>query len=196
MSLSLLKKQLENGRIVKKGDYRYIINPITEQEPALEPAILEDCANKLLEKLNYRRATKILVPETMGVPIATVISLKTSLPLIIATRREKGVPGEISVEYTSGYEEGVFHINEVKREDKILVIDDFISSGGTIFSMIEGVKKAGAEILDIGSIVNKVDYGGVEKLEKLGFQPKTLLNVKLNGDKIEIEESLWENSQG
>lgn len=189
MSLNLLKKQLENGRIVKKGDYRYIINPITEQEPALEPAILEDCANKLLEKLNYKKATKILTPETMGVPIATVISLKTSLPLIIATRREKGVPGEISIKYTSGYEEGFFHINGIKKEDRILIVDDFISSGGTILSMIEGVKRAGAEILDIGSIVNKVDYGGVEKLEKLGFQPKVLLNVKLNGDNIETEES-------
>ena len=86
MSLELLKQQLRKAKVIKKGDYRYILNAITEQEPALEPAILDDCANKLLERLNYKGATKILTAETMGVPISTAISLKTSLPLIIATR--------------------------------------------------------------------------------------------------------------
>ena len=87
MSLNLLKEQLRKAKIIRKRGYRYIINPITKQKPALEPAILSDCANKLLEKLNYKSATKILTPETMGIPIAT----KTSIPLIIATKRRKRV---------------------------------------------------------------------------------------------------------
>jgi len=82
MSLNLLKEQLRKVKIIRKRGYRYIINSITEQEPALESAILSDCANKLLEKLNYKSATKILTPEAMGIPIATTISLKTSIPLI------------------------------------------------------------------------------------------------------------------
>lgn len=187
MSLNLLKEQLRKGRIVKKRDYRYIVNPITEQEPALEPAILIDCADKLLEKLNYKNATKIITPEAMGIPIATVISLKTSIPLIIATKRKKRVLNEIVVEYTCGYEKGVLHINSIKRGDKILIIDDLISTGGTIMAMIESVRKLGAEVTDIGAIFNKVDYQGIKKLWELGFQPKTLLDVKLNGDKVEVE---------
>lgn len=188
MSLNLLKEQLKKGRIIKKKNYRYIVNPITEQEPALEPAILTDCADKLLEKLNYKNATKILTPEAMGIPIATVISLKTSIPLIIATKRRKRVLNEITIEYTCGYEKGILHINNIERGDKILIIDDLISTGGTIIAMIESVRKKGAEVTDIGAIFNKVDYQGVRELEKLGFQPKTLLNVKLNRNKVEIED--------
>lgn len=188
MSLELLKEQLRKGRIIKKHDYQYIINSITEQEPALEPAILTDCADKLLEKLNYKKATKIITPEAMGIPIATVISLKTSIPLIIATKRKKRVFNEITVKYTSGYEKGVLHINNIKKGDKILIIDDLISTGGTIIAMIEAIKKLGAEVTDIGAIFNKVDYQGVKEIEKFGFQPKILLNVKLNGDKIEVED--------
>lgn len=188
MSLDLLKEQLRKGKIIKKGGYRYLVNPITEQEPALEPAILIDCADKLLEKLNYKNATKILTPEAMGIPIATVISFKTSIPLIIATKRRKRVLNEITIDYSCGYEKGVLHINNIKRDDKILIIDDLISTGGTIRAMIESVRKVGAEVTDIGAIFNKVDYQGVRELEKLGFQPKTLLNVKLNENEIEVED--------
>lgn len=188
MSLKLLKEQLRKAKIIKKGDYRYILNTITEQEPALEPAILDDCANKLLERLNYKKATKILTAETMGVPISTVISLKTSLPLIIATRRKKGTLDEISVDYICGYENGVLHINGIKKGDRILIIDDLVSTGGTILSMIEGVKVARAKIEDIGAIFNKIDYGGMRELKRIGFNPKVLLDVKLKGNKVEVKD--------
>jgi len=188
MSLELLKTQLRNARIIRKGDYRYILNAITEQEPALEPAILDDCAERLIKKLNLKNVTKILTAETMGVPISTVISLKTSLPLVIATKRKKGTFDEISVDYICGYENGALHINNIKKEERILIIDDLISTGGTIFSLIEGIKKAGAKIEDIGAIFSKVDYGGMRELQRMGFQPKVLLDVKLNGEKVEIEE--------
>lgn len=188
MGLNLLKQQLQAAKIISKGDYKYILNAITEQEPALEPVILDDCANKLLKRLNYKDSTKILTPEAMGIPIATVISLKTSIPLIIATRRKKHVPNEISVEYVCGYESGCFHVNSINENDKILIIDDLISTSGTILSMINAAKKVKAEITDIGTIFNKVDYQGMEELEKLGFQPKTLLDIRLNGNKVEVDE--------
>ena len=188
MSLELLKKQLREAKIIKKGDYKYILNAITEQEPALEPAILDDCANKLLKRLNYKKATKILTAETMGVPISTAISLKTSLPLIIATKRKKSTFDEISVDYICGYENGALHINGIKRGDRILLIDDLVSTGGTILSMIEGVKMARAKIEDIGAIFNKVDYGGMRELQRKGFNPKVLLDVTLKGNKVEVKD--------
>ncbi|MEM3507476.1 MAG: hypothetical protein QXT31_07495, partial [Candidatus Bathyarchaeia archaeon] len=60
---------------------------------------------------------------------------------------------------------------------------------GTLFSLIEGIKRLGAEVVDIGVIFNKEDYGGVRKLIQMGFNPKYLLNVKLNGEKIEVKEA-------
>lgn len=187
MGLELLIKQLRESPVVAKGEYRYIINPITEQEPALHPSILDDCANKLMEKMNWRGATKVLTAEAMGIPITTAISLKTGIPMVIATRRLKRTSDEIEVEYICGYEKGYLHINNIKPEDKVLIIDDLISTAGTIISMIEGLKRIGAGIVDIGTIFNKVDYSGMDKLKRMGYNPKTLLNVKLlDDDKIDV----------
>ena len=188
MSLELFEAQLRKAKIVKRGDYRYIVNTICEQEPPLEPAILADCAKRMLQKMKWQGATKILTPEAMGIHISTTISLKTSVPMIIATRRKKWTHDEIPVNYVCGYENGVLYLNGIKKGDKVLIIDDLISTGGTIISLVEAIKKIGAEVLDIGVIFNKVDYGGMRRLEKMGFRPKALLNVKLKGMKIEVKE--------
>lgn len=188
MSLKLLKEQLTKARVIKKGEYKYILNAITEQDPPLEPAILDDCANKLLERLNWKGATKILTPESMGIHIATTISLKTNLPLIIATRRKKFTLDEIQVHYITGYDNGIFYFNGIQKGDKVLIIDDLISTAGTLVSIIDGIKKIGAEVIDIGVIFNKVDYGGARQLQRNGFEPKYLLNVKLKGEKVEVQE--------
>ena len=118
MSLELFEEQLRKAKIVKRGDYRYIVNTICEQEPPLEPAILEDCAKRLLQKMNWQGATKILTPEAMGIHISTTISLKTSVPMIIATRRKKWTRDEIPVNYVCGYENGVLYLNGIKKETR------------------------------------------------------------------------------
>jgi len=189
MSLELFKHQLKNAKIVKRGNYKYIINAICEQEPPLDPSILEDCADKLLSKINWKEANKILTPEAMGIHIATAVSLKTRLPLIIATRRKKFTLDEISVDYVTGYDKGILYINGIEKGDRILIIDDLISTGGTTISLIKAIKDLGAKVIDVGVIFNKVDYGGIKELIKMGFNPKYLLTVKLKGEKIEVEEA-------
>ena len=184
--IELLKEQLRNAKIVIKGNYRYIVNPICEQEPPLDPTIIDDCANKLIEKLNFKEANKILTAESMGIPIATAISMKTGIPLIIATKREKRTVQEHTFTYTTGYDEGNLHVNCVEPDDKILLIDDLISTGGTLKCLIEGLEKIGAKIVDVGVIFNKPDYGGYESIKKMGYEPKYLFDVRLNGIKVEI----------
>ena len=142
----------------------------------------------LLKKLNYKSVTKILTPEAMGIPIATVVSLKTKIPLVIATRRKKGTLDEIPVDYICGYENGVLHINNIKKDDRVLIIDDLISTAGTIKALITGLSQIKAKIEDVGAIFNKVDYGGMRELQRMGFNPKVLLDVKLNGNKVEVKD--------
>ena len=124
----------------------------------------------------------------MGVPIATVISIKIGLPLIIATKRNKKVNEQRTVLYKTGYESGYLHFNSIHSGDNILIIDDVISTGGTMLCMIKAVKKYDANVVDIGAIINKTDYMGLETLHKNNFDPKFLLNVKLNGFQVEIED--------
>ena len=50
-------------------------------------------------------------------------------------------------------------------------------------------ESVGAEIVDIWVIFNKIDYDGFRELKSIGFGTKYLLDVKLNGDKVDIENN-------
>lgn len=189
MSLTKFVEELKNAKIIKKGEYPYILNSITEQDPPLDPRILDECCNLLLKKLYFSRATKILTAEAMGISLSTVISMKTGIPMVIATKRKKDIEDEIELFYSTGYKKDVLHMNRVNKDDKVLIIDDLISTAGTIIALIDGVKQCGAEVVDIGVVFNKVDFGGYNKLLDLGYVAKYLLDVKIINDKIEVTES-------
>ena len=188
--IDILIKQLRNSKIVDKGDYRYIINSIGEQDPPLDPKILNDCAEKLIELINLDGVNKILTAETMGVPIATAISMKTGIPLIIATKREKRTPTDVKINYVCGYEKGVLHFNSIHPGDKILMVDDLISTGGTIICMADAIKNLGATISDICVIFDKKTYGGSKRLKELGYDPKSLMDVDINKDNCIVERTV------
>jgi len=180
--IDLLIDQLKKARIINKNNYKYIITPLCEQEPPLDPSIIEESAEKLIKMINLDGVNKILTAETMGVPIATAISMKTGIPLIIATKREKQTKCDIKIECVCGYEKVPLHFNDINPGDKVLIVDDLISTGGTVIAMAEAIKNLGAVVSDICVIADKVMIGGSERLKSMGYNPKAIIEIDVNNN--------------
>lgn len=59
-----------------------------------------------------------------------------------------------------------------------------VSTGGTMVALIESIKKAGAEIIDIVAVADKAEYGGVERIKaETGLTVKTALTISVTGEK-------------
>ncbi|HHH84018.1 MAG TPA: adenine phosphoribosyltransferase, partial [Thermoplasmatales archaeon] len=91
--MSKIEESLRNAPIIKKGDYNYVIHPITDGIPYIEPSLLEE----VIDKMNIPQCRRIVTMEAMGIPIATALSLKTGIPFTIIRKRSYGLPGEVSV---------------------------------------------------------------------------------------------------
>ena len=102
----------------------------------------------------------ILTAEATGILIATTISTLLDKPLIIGTKRKKGVPNEYEAWYQCGYKMDVLNFSEIKKGSKVLIIDGVISTGGTCLAMISAVKHFQSDVADIGVFVNKTNYPG------------------------------------
>jgi len=189
MGLDKFITELRGARIIKKGEYQYILNSLTEQDPPLDPFVLEDCCNQLIRKLDLRNATKIITAEAMGISLAITISLKTGIPVVIATKRKKDIKNEIRLDYSTGYKEDVLHMNPVNKGERLIIIDDLISTAGTIIALIDGIRSCGGIVDDIGVVFNKVDYNGMKKLKKMGYNPKSLLDIKIHKGKVLVEKT-------
>ncbi|WP_236751368.1 phosphoribosyltransferase family protein [Acidianus sp. HS-5] len=126
--------------------------------PNLLKLILELYLTKIIHQDNV---DKIFSIATNGVPFATVVSLILDKPLLIAKKHKDS----INLEY---YEESLKETDSVvnniylrkdliKKNDKILIVDDVIKSGKTISSSIKLLQKANVRVVGILVIVGNLN---------------------------------------
>ncbi len=128
---------------------------------------------------------KIVTPEAMGIPLATALSLKTNIPFVIIRKKKYGLDGEREVAQTTGYSKNAMYINGLRKGDRVLFVDDVVSTGGTLIPMINTLKEMGVIVKDVVIVFNK--HKNIRALEeKIGLRIKTLLSVDVENGRVVI----------
>ena len=90
--------------IIKKNEYDYIIHPIIDGIPEINPVLLEEVVDEILKRLkNIGEFDKILTIESMGIPLAANLSNKTNVPFTIIRKRKYGFSDELIAYQKTGY---------------------------------------------------------------------------------------------
>ncbi|WP_080406433.1 phosphoribosyltransferase family protein [Burkholderia ubonensis] len=75
------------------------------------------------------------------------------------------------------------YLNGVEPGDRVVIVDDLISTGGTLIGLVEAVRRAGAHVEQIVCVAEKADYAGVERVrDATGLDVTTLVRVSVAGD--------------
>src|ERR1700723_1110945 len=146
----LLEEIYEGAPTVFSGPYRTTINELTDQRPALRPEILAEAVNRLVRLGTFSGATNLLVEEDKGGIRAGPVCLAPGLPLAVARWYPYDLPGEdgnppAEVDISSEYFAGHLYLNGIARGDRVVIVDDTISTGGTLVALVEAVRRVGAE---------------------------------------------------
>lgn len=152
----LLEKSFLESLIIKRNEYPYFINPISDGVPIVDPALLKEVVNGMIDVCEFK-CDVILAPEAMGISLATALSLRLDIPYSIIRKRRYGIPGEIQVYRDTGYSSGNIYINGLKRGDRVVIVDDTLSTGGTIRALISSLISHGIEIADVLVVFDKTD---------------------------------------
>ncbi|WP_295725476.1 hypoxanthine/guanine phosphoribosyltransferase [uncultured Methanobrevibacter sp.] len=186
--LEELKKTLENSPIIKKGDYDYFINPISDGIPAMDPKILRELSLAVYKYADLD-VDKIVAVEAMGIHLATALSLATDIPFVIIRKRQYGLEGETEVYQKTGYGSSNLFINDLHAGEKILLIDDVVSTGGTLIALLKTLKDLG---LEVKSTVAVIDKGkGKEIVEReTGVNVFSIVKVNIIDGKVVIEKTI------
>ncbi|MCR3883739.1 hypoxanthine/guanine phosphoribosyltransferase [Methanotrichaceae archaeon M04Ac] len=183
--LERLKRSLLEAPIYKRGDYNYFIHPITDGVPEVRPDLIREVVTHIIRTANLD-VDKIVTIEAMGIHIGTALSLFTDIPLVIIRKRKYGLPGEIEVSQVTGYSKGELYLNGISPGDRVIVVDDVVSSGGTALATLEALKAAGAEVVDLVAVIERGK--GVERLKSHGYTIKTMLRVDADERGVRILE--------
>jgi adenine phosphoribosyltransferase len=74
---------------------------------------------------------------------------------------------KISVSYTLEYGEGTLemHTDGVTRDDRAIVLDDLLATGGTAAASCELIERVGAKVVGVGFVVELAFLEGRKKLK-------------------------------
>jgi adenine/guanine phosphoribosyltransferase-like PRPP-binding protein len=182
--MDLIRQAFDNRVLVPIRGRQFIINPLTEQIPATSAELLREAARRVLDAADLSRASKIAGEEDKGGILVAATSLLSGLPFGLARWYPSGLQGQIELSFESEYVEGKLYLNGVERDDRVLIVDDVISTGGTMIALIQAIEKAGAQIVDIVCVAEKVEYGGPAKVKQAtGHTVKSILKVSVAGER-------------
>ncbi|MHA1728928.1 MAG: adenine phosphoribosyltransferase [Promethearchaeota archaeon] len=176
-------EKLRQSPIIEKKGYKYIILPFDIKAVPDEIRFFSDQLEKIIRKtLDCENCDKIITIESKGMIISTLIALKLNKPLFIIRKRSYKLKNEICVRRKTGYDESDLFINGIQDGDKIIIIDDLISTGGTINAILTALNehRQHCSIKGIFTIFDKYNYQGSANIRKNYKIPvKTLYKFKI-----------------
>ena len=117
-------------------------------------------------------------------PRAT-LSVAVDKPLVIARKRSYGLSGEVEVDQKTGYSKGRIFLNDISTDDRVLIVDDVISTGGTMRAILSSIESMGAGIADVVIAFEKGD--GMSRLvEERGWPMQSLVRLTMEDDQVVI----------
>jgi len=180
-----MEKKRETYGIDIAGIHREL--ELFEVKPGLRIAILnilgdtelvQACAQGLGEKLEEVDYEVLVTAEAKSIPLAHALSVVTGKPYVILRKSYKPYMGDAlqseTLSITTG-EPQTLYLDEKDRElirnNKIVIIDDVISTGSTLQGMRMILEKAGAKIAAEAAILTEGERAKWAGVISLGHIP-------------------------
>ena len=187
-SLSVLQDSLRDSPIIWKGDYPYFIHPISDGIPRMDADVLRATRDLIVEMVDWSNIDLIVSVEAMGLPLLAAVGDATGKPTVVIRKRQSGMEGEVRVDVSTGYSQSTTYINDIKQGERILIVDDVISTGGTLEPILATLEEMGVILQDIVIAIEKGE--GRERLakERPSWPIKTLARIDIIDGRVEILE--------
>jgi adenine phosphoribosyltransferase len=133
--------------------------------------------DELTDPFRNAGITKVAGIEARGFILGGAIAHQLKAGFVPLRKRGK-LPGETyAVEYALEY--GVdameIHRDAVINGERTMLIDDLIATGGTAIAAVELLRRAGADVIAAGFVIDLPELGGAEKLRALDVPVSTLV---------------------
>src|SRR3989339_2231344 len=124
--------------------------------------------DKMTEPFSNKKIDKVVAIESRGFLLATPIAYKIGCGISLVRKKDKLPFKTIKESYKKeyGFDMLIMHQDTIVKDEKILIIDDIIATGGTIETTIKLIKRLGGKVVGISSIVDLPFLGGSKKLKK------------------------------
>jgi len=142
------------------------------------PEAFNFAIDKIIEISKKVEFDKVSAVESRGFIFASTVSYLTNKPLILLRKKNKLPAERHSINFQLEYGEATIevHKDSIEKEEKILVIDDLIATGGTAEAAAKLIEVSGGKVAGFIFIINLFDLPGNELLRKKSYFTESLIN--------------------
>lgn len=149
----------------------------------VDVALLNEMGKEIYRLFKDEEITKIFTIEASGIGIACIVAQYFNVPVVFAKKSlGKNIAADVYSTKVKSYTHG--HVYDVivsqeflHKEDKILIIDDFLAMGCALEGLIDLINSAGAEIVGAAIAIEKAFQPGGDNLRKRGIRIESLARV-------------------
>ena len=186
--LTILQNSLRGAPIIWKGDYPYFIHPISDGIPRMDAEVLRATRDLIVSIVDWSKIDIIVSVEAMGLPLLAAVGEVTGKPTLVIRKRPYGMEGEVRVDVSTGYSQSTAYINDISIGERILLVDDVISTGGTLEPILDSLEGMGAILQDVVVAIEKGEGRERLSIERPDWPIRTLAKIEIVGGKVEIVE--------
>jgi len=134
---------------------------------------------EIAKKIDFDKVAAI---ESRGFVFASAVSYQLEKPFILLRKKNK-LPAQVhSIDFELEYGTATIevHKDSIEKNEKILVIDDLIATGGTAEAAAKLIKISGGEIAGFIFVINLFDLPGNNLLKSKGFKTESLIEFSVH----------------
>lgn len=149
----------------------------------VDPELMEACGKEFARLFADVGAQRILTAEISGIAPALMTARFLKLPVVYARKTKPVTMSDtvyltVAPSHTKGVmTELIVAPDFLPKDERVLIIDDFLASGATIMGLVRLIQAAGAPLVGIGALIEKEFEGGRELLSALNVPVHALASI-------------------
>lgn len=146
----------------------------------IDDGLMEEIGKEICSLYKCDHVTKILTIEASGIAIACYTAMRLHAPVLFAKKsKTANISSAVYAAEVKSYTHG--NVNTVmvekeylKKEDRVLIVDDFLAHGEALRGLISLVEQAGATLVGCAIAIEKGFQGGGDGLRNEGVRVESL----------------------
>jgi|TARA_B100001540_G_C15584477_1_gene541064 adenine phosphoribosyltransferase len=142
-----------------------------------DPDAFKFSVDKIIQISKKIQFDKVSAIESRGFVFASAVSYLLKKPLILLRKKNKLPAERHSVDFKLEYGEATIevHKDSIGKNEKILIIDDLIATGGTAEAASKLIEVSGGKVAGFIFVINLFDLPGNDLLKKKSYFTESLI---------------------
>ena len=150
----------------------------------VDPALMMKIGEEFARRFSQEGVTKVLTIESSGIAPGVMTALFMNVPLVFA-RKRKSLTMDNDLLTTQVHSFTKQETNEISvskkflsKDDRVLILDDFLANGQAALGLAEIVQQAGATVVGMAIVIEKSFQNGGDLLRSKGYRVESLAQIE------------------